>query len=336
MPTGASQIALITGATGFIGAHLARRALAAGWQVRLLVRDTQRLAPDLRVTEVLAGDLRDADSLAGAVKGVNVVFHCAGNVATWDTWQAYHQANVEGVQNLLTALSAVAPHARLVHFSSVDVYGFPQQAASETMPLQPIAFGYGESKRQGEALVQQWCNQHGQPYCVLRPCNVFGAGSPFVRRIGAELTNGLMLTIDGGQVNAGWVDVDNLADYALWAALAPEAVGRCYNVRDAVDVTWRQILRDLKIAIQGRGLIINLPFGLANALAFALETMYRVFAPGREPLLHRLVVRLFGRTCGHSAAQIHQDAHLAGQVDYALSMQRSAAWFLAQKHGNAT
>jgi nucleoside-diphosphate-sugar epimerase len=323
----ASPSVLITGATGFIGSHLARRVHAQGWPVRLLVRSPDRLAADLRHLPCMVGDLLSPTTLAAAVQGVDVVLHCAGNVATWDTPEAYDAANVQGVRHLLEALHRHAPAARLVHFSTVDVYGFPVLPATEDRPLSAVPFGYGESKRQGEALVRQWCTDHGQPFCILRPANVFGPGSPFIRRMGAELRNGLMLTVDGGVANSGWLDVDNLADYVLWAARSPIALGRSYNVRDPWDIPWKQVLADLKTSLHGRGIIVNLPFPVANTLAVLLESVHRLILPRHEPLLHRLVVRILGRTCGHPGTRLQTDSGLSGHLSYQESLTRSVAWF---------
>ena len=74
---------LVTGATGFVGQHLARYLLKKGIRPRLLVRDAQRLAEDLRMMcDVVTGDITDAATLPAAVAGVEQVFHCAANVHT--------------------------------------------------------------------------------------------------------------------------------------------------------------------------------------------------------------------------------------------------------------
>ena len=69
---------LVTGATGFIGQHLAERLIAEGWSVRLLLRNIHKLAPSLQsITDIVVGDLSDEVALATAVKGVDVIFHWA-------------------------------------------------------------------------------------------------------------------------------------------------------------------------------------------------------------------------------------------------------------------
>ncbi len=320
---------LVTGATGFIGRRLAEMLLQAGHRVRVLVRRPERLAHTLDPCEVVRGDLADADVLRRAVRDVSVIYHCAANVATWDNWESYAAANITGLKNLLEAVLAENPALeRFVHFSTVDVYGFPESPCDEDCPLPKSPFGYSESKRQGEALVRRFAREHGLPVTILRPCNVIGPGSQFIERIGAELRAGLMLKVDGGRANAGLIYVDNLARYAMCLVDADEAVGEVFNVRDPYDVDWNTFLRDLKAGIRGRGLVISLPFWLADGAARLITTVCGGLCPGREPLLHPLLVRIFGRSCGHDAGRLHRLCALPDAVDYPAAVERSCAWFL--------
>jgi nucleoside-diphosphate-sugar epimerase len=327
--------ALVTGASGFVGGHLVRRLLAEGWSVRVLVRQPGRLADDVSAAcAVLIGDLADGEALARAVAGVDVVFHCAANVATWDSWPAYERVNVSGVDNLLSAIAQRNPGLRrLVHLSSVDVYGFPVLQADEVSPLTGGGFFYGESKLRGEALVRERCVASGLPFTVLRPANIIGPGSQFIQRIGEELRHGLMLKIDKGAANVGFLYIDNLIDVMIWAALSECAAGQSYNVRDTCDVSWQTFLATFRQGINGKGVVINLPLPLAMKLATAVERIYGFLRLKREPFLHRLLVNIFGRTCGHSAAKIRAHAGLAGQVGFAEAMQQSVAWFLENNAG---
>ncbi len=324
----AKPSALVTGATGFVGGRLSERLLQEGWTVRLLARDANRLAQPLRLgCDVISGDLLDAESVARAVRGVDVVFHCAANVSTWDTHEAYYAANVLGVQNMLQAIAREnSDLLRLVHVSTVDVYGFPVLPCDETCQTSGAGFGYGETKLRGENLVREMGDKAGISYSIIRPANVIGPGSQFIRRIGAELKSGIMLTIDGGRSNAGMVYIDNLIDSLIWAGSSAQAHRECYNVRDDYDVDWAAFLDRFRKGIRGKGLIINLPFSVADRIARAFEAVHKIFLPRHEPMLHRLLVRFFGRTCGHSAAKIQ--AHCATRVGFDEAMKNSVEWFL--------
>ena len=327
-----SGTALVTGASGFIGSHLARRLLADGVPLRLFVRDPMRLDPALRDVPCRIGDLADERALREAVRGVSRIFHCAANVATWDSWERYQATNVAGVQNLLDSIVAERPAlSRLVHVSTVDVYGFPAEPADEESPAPGGEFGYGRSKAQGEALLRASCARLGLPFAIVRPANVIGPGSQFTDRVGRELDRGLMLTIDGGRANAGILHVGNLVDTLLWLGESPQALGRVFNARDAVDLSWAQFLWRLRTAIGGRGRILDLPYRAADAAAGAFEAVHRALHLRGEPLLHRLLVRLFGRTCGHDAGRLRAARGAPDRIGPEEAIASGARWYLERK-----
>lgn len=324
------KLALVTGATGFIGRRLAERLAGEGWAVRLLVRTPGRLAKSLRsIPDIVIGDLREENTVARAVKNVDVVFHCAANVSTWDTFESYYTANVLGVINLMKAIVRENPGlSRLVHVSTVDVYGFPALPCDEQSRTTGAGFGYGETKLLGESLVREFGDRHNIPYSIIRPANVIGPGSQFITRIGHELKSGLMLTVDGGNANAGLVYIDNLVDDLIWAAGAAKAQGQCYNVRDDYDVAWKTFLTRFRTRIKGRGVIIDLPFPIADVAARVVETISKTLFPSKEPLLHRLLIRFFGRTCGHSAEKIRNDRGEGTRIAFDEAMDKSCQWFM--------
>ena len=339
---GAEAPILVTGATGFIGGHLALRLLEQPRPLRLLVREPRRLQPRLRAgAEVLQGDLLEAASLQAAVRGCAGVFHCAANVATWDRWQAYHAVNVLGVGHLLQALRAEADAgrrlpARLVHLSTVDVYGYPRQPAGEDAPADGGTFGYGRSKAQGEALLRAQATRLGLSWSVLRPTNVMGPRSPFIERIGDELRAGLMLRVGGGRADCGFLYVDNLIDAMLWAAQAPEAHEAVFNLRDPVQLSWARFLGDLRAGIGGKGFVLDLPEAVAEAAAQLLQAGHRLLHLRGEPLLHPLLVRMFARSCGHRLERAQAAGAPLGRVPYEQAMRHSVQWYLDNRSPRAS
>lgn len=330
----AKASALVTGATGFIGSRLAERLIEEDWSVTVLVRNPRKLAPVLsRVCEVITADMGDEEALCRAVQHTDVVFHCAANVSTWDSWHNYYAVNVIGVEKLLKAIiKDNRSLSRLVHLSTVDVYGFPTTPCDELCKTTGNGFPYGETKLIGESLVREYGKTYDIPYTILRPTNVIGPGSQFISRIGDELKSGIMLTIDGGTTNAGILYIDNLIDYMIWASHAEQARGQFYNVRDDYDVSWSRFIDRFRLAIDAKGLVINMPFAVADTVARGLEMFSRTFLPSREPLLHRLLVRIFGRTCGHIAEKIRSDSGYSGRVGFDEAVERSIVWFLERNY----
>lgn len=320
---------LVTGGSGFLGGHLVRRLLDDGYRVRLLIRTPSALSEEwIHQCEIIQGSLADVDALAKAVSDVSIVFHCAGNVKTWDKWEAYYEANVSGVQNLLQAISAANPALlRLVHVSTADVYGFPEQPCDEHALTPPTNFGYGESKRLGEDLVKRMCREHHIPFTIARPTNIIGPGSQFIERMGQALRLGVMLTVDGGRQNAGIVYVENLVDYLVWAAQDDASRGECYNMRDAYDVTWMEFVAAFRTAVNGRGLVLNLPYWAAMCVAHWTQTAYKLLPMSAEPFLHPLLVNIFGRTCGHDASKLMARSGLTRGVGFDEALRRSVIWY---------
>lgn len=162
-----SRTVALTGATGFIGWHVARRFLESGWQVRALVRpESSRPVP--AGVERIAAPLREAE-IVSACDGVTQIVHLAGAVG--------HRAEAEFIHSNVQATGEVARAARrlgvrLVHTSSLGATGprSPQHPPAEDEPLRPINT-YGESKRQSEDVVKRVDRLE---WAIVRPTLVYG------------------------------------------------------------------------------------------------------------------------------------------------------------------
>src|SRR5262245_12922136 len=149
-----SSICLITGATGFVGGHLAEAAKARGLTVRTLARagsDTALL--DRLGVEICRGDLTDAEALRKAVAGVNLVFHCAAKVGDSGPIEEYRAVNVEALRTLLDAVKG-RPLRRFVHLSSLGVYEARHHYATDEREPLPASHidGYTQTKVESEKL----------------------------------------------------------------------------------------------------------------------------------------------------------------------------------------
>lgn len=313
---------LITGASGFIGGHLAHALVADGIRPRLLVRTFSSLDRELhKHCEVINGDLANDEALAAATEGVTHVYHCAANVDTWGKAHDYEAVNVDGTKRLLLACARFAPSLqRFVYMSSVDVYGFPIQPCEETAPTPTTSFAYGNSKIRAEAMLRAIAAQHAIPYTILRPCNVIGPDSQFIRRMSDALRHGVILNVNGGAANGGFVYVNNLITYMRWAVQAPEAVGECFNVRDDYDASWADFVQQMRHHLQCKGLVISLPWALALTASHLCVALWRVLRPGHEPLLHPLIVHILGRSCGHSSEKIRRLSGIRPQASFSQVM----------------
>ena len=241
------RTALVTGATGFIGNHVARDLLDHGWHVRALVRPASMA--DGRWpsgAEPICGDLTDGEALIDAATGCDAIFHVAAHYSL-----ARHQAgdiartNVAGTAHVIAA--AAARGVPLVHTSSVATIGIPADGTpgDEDTPLDPatVIGAYKRSKLAGERLVQQ-AARDGLWAVIVNPTAPVGPGdwkpTPTGRVVRDFLRGRLRAYVDTG------LNVVDVRDVAAGHRLALERgrPGRRYILGNR-DMTLREILRAL-------------------------------------------------------------------------------------------
>jgi nucleoside-diphosphate-sugar epimerase len=302
---------LVTGATGFIGGHIARRLRAERRPLRALVRATSDTS-GLAGIELVRGDLRDADALRRAADGCAAVVHCAALVSDWATVAEIRAANVAGTANVVAACRT-AGVGRLVHASTTDVH-HPHN-------------WYARTKLEAEAIV----HDAGVPAVIVRPATVYGPGSvDVVGQIADAVLGGHMLLIGHGRANAGLAYVDNVVDLIVAALDHPDAAGGTFIATDGLDVTWRRFVADLAEGVGGTPARWSLPYGAAEALGFGLEQAYRVArrATGLTlpPLLSRQAVQVMGRDQTFSNATARERLGWVPRVNYADGLRATVEW----------
>jgi nucleoside-diphosphate-sugar epimerase len=240
LPSFHAETALVTGATGFIGSHLAERLVAAGARVRGLARDAAKgawLAG--RGVEIIQGDLTDAESLRRAARGCTIVFSVAGWTGQPHSAEVARRVSVEGVRGLIEA-AIDAGARRVVHTSSIAAYGlFADGVINETWPLRAVDL-YGAIKAQSEAAALSYATRI--EVSVIRPALVYGPrGGTWTTRLFDAVRRGIPILVDGGHGTFHPCYIDNLIDGYVLAALHPEAVGEAFTLVDGV-TTWREFV----------------------------------------------------------------------------------------------
>ena len=282
--------ALVTGATGMVGRHIAERLLADGWTVRAMVREPDR-ARDLAElgVELARGDVLDQPTFVGAAAGCEIVFHAAAEIATRG-WEHYRSVNVDGTRNAVSA--AAAAGARLLQVSSVAVYGSATRylgerqgtKTSEDLPLLPLheRSYYARSKRDSEEVVMA-AHRAGRIWAAaVRPDVVYGRHDrQFVPRLAPLLRRGVIPLIGGGRATLAVVHASAVADGAVRAATTDAAGGQAYNLANDFDVTVRDFL-----AYAARGLGVTphfapIPLWAASGGLWIAKRTVRLVTLGR-------------------------------------------------------
>ncbi len=150
-----NELILITGATGFIGTHLAKDLTEKGENIKCLVRHSSPKAAVQFLSglgaKLVIGDLTDKNSLGEAVKGVDTVFHLGGGGRMDTPEDICFRINVDGTRNLMEACLSQGGVKSFVHVSTCGVMGnIKNPPADETYPYQPENMAYSRAKTEAE------------------------------------------------------------------------------------------------------------------------------------------------------------------------------------------
>lgn len=211
----------ITGAAGFVGGALAARCRAEGWEVVGIDR--------VRGRGVHAADLRVPGGWQDRLRTCAAVVHTAALVSQTASWDDAWVANVVATRRVV---EAIAPGARLVHFSSAAVYSADKPSAvDETWPVRPTGRTYGDTKIASEQVVLAAMAAGEVDAVVLRPGDVYGPGSrPWTELPVEALRAGRLVLPAGGRGVVDPVHVDDVVEAVLAAVAARDPAGRVYNV----------------------------------------------------------------------------------------------------------
>lgn len=308
---------LVTGASGFLGHHIARQLLDAGRPVRALVRSTSHLR-DLEGAETVTGDLQDSASLARAAAGCDVVYHVAADYRLWakDPDELYG-SNVEGTRNLIAA-AKLAGVSRMVYTSTVGCIEPPDE--SHPTSLEQMAGAYKRSKFLAEQLALA---ERELPIAIVNPTAPVGAYD-----VKPTATGAIILDFLKGNMPA-FIDTGlNLVDVRDVAAghLLAERLARPGEryILGCENLTLEQILGRLA-AITGKPApTLKLPYFVAYAAGVVSTAWAQVSGqPPRAPLD---AVRMAKKKMWVSHAKAERElGYNPGPIDAALT--RAVQWF---------
>src|SRR6266404_2532294 len=287
------MLAFVTGATGFLGSHVARALAEQGAQLRLLVRPTSDLRniDDLRNADRVPGDLRDAGSISKALSGCDVVFHVAADYRLWvrDTDEMY-RSNVEGTRSLLEAARKQGAR-RVVYTSSVATMGFTASnlassnngnVADEQSPvgIADMIGHYKRSKFMAEQVAVE-AARSGVDVVIVNPTTPVGERdikpTPTGRIVLDFLKRKFPAYVETG---LNLVDVREVARGHL-AALEKGKPGERY-VLGGENLTLKQVLDKLEVITGIPSPTVKLPYSVALASG-VLDTFFTGMLLGREP-----------------------------------------------------
>ncbi len=319
-------LALVTGATGFIGSHLAENLLEKGYRVRALVRTTS----DLKWLKGLELDLAygsfdDQASLADAVKDVDCIFHIAA--AKSGSRRKLFQDNVAATESLARAAIGSAPGLkRLVFLSSqaaagpAECMGAPKCESDQCRPISD----YGRSKLEAELQMNKLGDK--LPLTIIRPPTVYGPRDSDVYLYFKWINRGLALLPGFKKRYIHLIYVKDLTQGMIAAAESEASAGRTYFLSDPEDYSWQEISSAIARSLGKKPLALHLPLELARFSAVLAEA--GAWAVRKESIFNRQKVREMSQsfwTCSPERAK--HDFGFTCRYALDKGMEETSRWY---------
>ncbi|MCI0820292.1 MAG: NAD-dependent epimerase/dehydratase family protein [Chloroflexi bacterium] len=329
---------LVTGATGFLGSHIADRLIERGDSVRALVRpmsDTSYLKS--LDAELAVGDITEPDSLPEAFAGVEVVYHAAAHVGDWGPWSDFKRITVEGTRNVLRA-AAKAGVERFLHISSDAVYRYRDLAkgVDETTHLEtyfgPLDY-YRRAKTAAEKIARRAHERGRVPVTIARPALILGErDAAMLPGLIAFLKSSTAAYMGNARNQLPCVYAGDVADLCVRAATTAEALGETYNAVNEEHVTQRDFF-DAASEIAGVDAPRrSIPLRVLYAIAVATEAAARLRGWSHHPDLTRFAVNLMGLNYIEDNSKARAELGWRAEVGMREAVRRSVEWARERKH----
>lgn len=261
---------LVTGANGFIGAHLCQELSRRGISFRAIARNSNAN----NYADFVSCDLETAESLDQLMDGCEVVIHLAGraHVINDDSLEKYQVAN-ELVTRRLANAAAKSGITRFVYLSSIKVNGesndsgLPFRYSDKPIPLD----NYGRSKLAAELALQEVCQVRGMDYVIIRPTLVYGKGvkANFSALISA-VQKGFPLPIASVRNSRSMIGINNLIDLVIATCTNPHAANQTFLASDGSDISTPALVRLIAQSLNRPPRIFPFPVVVLRFLAIVI------------------------------------------------------------------
>ena len=268
---------LVTGASGFLGSHVAEQLSGAGHDVRVLVRKSsnKKFLETLPRIEFAYGGIEDADKVAEAVKGVDAIVHSAGIVKAKHP-DDFAKTNVEGTRNVLEGAKKNAPNVkRIVLVSSLEAVGPSKDGSPVPIDQENPVTAYGRSKLEAEKVAKTYAKD--LPITILRPTGIYGPRDVEIFEAFRSVKKGVLPLTGDGKSKLTLVYGPDAARACIAAIDAKVPSGSTYFVTDGAVYEQRAMMEELERAVGKKAFLrFGIPNGVIGVAARFVEAYGKV------------------------------------------------------------
>ena len=314
--------AFITGASGFIGTHLARQLLQQNWQVSILRH--KRDLEGLEGYQVFHGDVKDFHSLKDMFKGTDVLFHLAAALgASRINKKEFFAINVQGTENVLKA-AADAGVERMIHFSSPGVFGSVKEnkAVGEDHQAHPIDI-YDKTKLEGERAALRFARK-GMDVVVIRPGWAYGPGDNRTFKLIKAVAKKRFILVTKGNTQLTPVYIHDLIKGIMLCAEKSKG-GEIFHLAGPEVLSVKDVASIIGEAVEVRIPRFSLPLFPAKVVAWSMEKAFAFFK--REAPLTMGKLGFFIHPKPLSIQKAKKELDYSPETNFQKGMQTTISWY---------
>jgi nucleoside-diphosphate-sugar epimerase len=317
---------LVTGASGFLGGHVAEVLAARGDHVRALVRKTsnKKHLEKLAGVELFEGSVEQVDRVREAVDGVDAIVHCAGIVKARNT-DEFFAVNVGGTSNLVEAARKHGEALkRFVHVSSLEAAGPSADGTPVPLDQENPVTSYGRSKLASEKVVL--AAKDAMSVVILRPGGIYGPRDGEALELMKSVQRGLFPVINGGRTKGVWVYATDCAEACVRGVDADVPSGNVYFVDDGCGaIEASTMFADFERALGKKALRAKLPLPVLMTVARGVEAFGRI--TNRPVMLTREKAAMLVQDWVCDSEATRKDLGWQPKVPWSEGVPRAVAWY---------
>jgi nucleoside-diphosphate-sugar epimerase len=319
---------VVTGANGQLGSHLVEQLRLAGQRVRAVVRP----GSDAAFVRGLGAEVVEADLMrpsSSAFSGADVVYHAAAKVSDWGPWETFRDEAIAVTTNVVDACRA-AGVGRLLHVSSISVYGHPKlapgQRIDEATPLGQNLWmwdWYPRAKLLAEEIAWKF-----PKVTVVRPSWIYGPRDRVtIPRVVSALLEKRVPFIGRGDNLLNIIYAGDVARGCILAARNPAAVGQAYNLCSEGEVTQRDLIDTLTDTLGVARVSRHVPYAAAIRFAWFREALARALRSPKPPAITRRAIYLIGRPTLYAIGKARTELGWSPEVKIADGIAKALRWY---------